>query len=209
MICYAIFMHIIAGVYKNRVLSVPKGTLTRPTSSRLREALFNICQGTIEDAFFLDLFAGSGAIGLEALSRGASKAILVDSSKESLKCMNKNVESLNLQKQAKVICGDVFQSLKKLSHSGYQFDIIFADPPYEKKGIFGGELISYSQQLLYILDTLPLLKENGYLYLEDVLPESLISKTFKLISSRTVGKTSLCEFKKLPLISEANQDTNL
>lgn len=192
-------MHIIAGKYKNRILCAPKGSLTRPTSSRLREALFNICQSKIEDADFLDLFAGSGAIGLEAISRGANKAILVDSSRESLKCMLKNVEALGVSCQATVICNDAFLALKKFNQAGLQFDIIFADPPYQQKGHFGGELVSYSQQLLHVLDEWPLLKEDGYLYLEDVLPASLISKSLELVSSRKIGKTSLCEFKKRPL----------
>lgn len=193
-------MHIIAGNYKNRILSTPKGSQTRPTSSRLREALFNICQGSIVDASFLDLFAGSGAIGLEALSRGASKAVLVDSSKECARCMSKNVEALKVQPQATVICSDVFAALKKLSSSGRPFDIIYADPPYEMKGTFNGQVLSYSQQVLLLVDALPLLTVGGYLFLEDVFtPEQLGAvPTLELVSERRVGNTHLCEFKKIP-----------
>lgn len=192
-------MHIISGKYKNRILAAPKGSQTRPTSSRLREALFNICQSSIVDASFLDLFAGSGAIGLEALSRGASKSVLVDNSKECSRCILKNVETLKVGDQAKIVCSDVFSSIKKLSGSGYQFDIIYADPPYEMKGNFNGQIISYSQQLLLLLDSLPLLKDGGYLFLEDVFtPEQLQQvPTLKLISERRVGSTHLCEFKKM------------
>jgi 16S rRNA (guanine966-N2)-methyltransferase len=192
-------MHIIAGNYKNRILSTPKGNQTRPTSSRLREALFNICQGSIVNTSFLDLFAGSGAIGLEALSRGASKAVLVDSSKECGRCISKNVDSLKVQSQATVLCNDVFAAIKKLSSSGNAFDIIYADPPYEMMGTFNGQVLPYSQQVLSLIDTLPLLKVGGYLYIEDVFtPEQLGEvPTLKLISKRRIGSTHLCEFQKI------------
>lgn len=192
-------MHIIAGAYKNQTLIAPKGGQTRPTSARLREALFNICQGCIADASFLDLFAGSGAIGLEALSRGASKVVLVDNSKDCGRCMTKNVAALKVQDEARVICSDVFSTMKKLSSSGFQFDIIYADPPYEMKGTFNGQLLSYSQQLLYLLDTLPLLKIDGLVFIEDVFSAEQLTHvpSLKLISSRRVGSTHLCEFKKV------------
>ncbi len=192
-------MHIIAGAYKNHPLVAPKGNQTRPTSARLREALFNICQGMIVDASFLDLFAGSGAIGLEALSRGASKVILVDNHKECGRCMSKNVAILKVQADVKVMCSDVFSTLKRLSTSGCQFDIIYADPPYEMKGVFNGQLLSYSQQLLYLLDSLPLLKLDGFLYIEDVFSAEQFNHvaSLKLVSTRKVGNTHLCELKKV------------
>lgn len=192
-------MHIIAGAYKNHPLSTPKGSQTRPTSARLREALFNICQGAIVEASFLDLFAGSGAIGLEALSRGASEVVLIDNNKECGRCMAKNVAALKVQTEVKVICSDVFSAVKKLSNSGFQFDIIYADPPYEMKGIFNGELRSYSQQLLFLLDSLPLLKINGFLYIEDVFSAEQLTHvaSLELISARKVGNTHLCELKKV------------
>lgn len=192
-------MHIIAGSHKNRILSAPKSALTRPTSSRLREAVFNICQGSIEDASFLDLFAGSGAIGLEALSRGAKSALLVDSCKECASCIKKNIETLKFGDRATFVCGDVFALLKKFSANGRQFDLIYADPPYEKQGNFEGRLLSYSQQLLIAMDTLPLLKDSGYFFLEDVAPfcpEKLELQTLTLVSSRKAGKATLCEFRR-------------
>lgn len=203
-------MHIIGGIYKNRILTAPKGALTRPSSSKLRESFFNICQTLLEDANFLDLFAGSGAMGLEALSRGARQSTLVDSSKESARCIVKNIQTLKVEKQAVLLCADVFTTLKKLSKSGAKFDVIFADPPYEKKGLFNGQIATYSWQLLQLVDSEALLREGGYLFLEDVLPEDETHaffkelKTLELVSLRKFGKTSLCEFKKLPLKSQAN-----
>lgn len=193
-------MHIIAGKYKNRILTSPKSVLTRPTSSRLRETLFNICQGKVEDAHFLDLFAGSGAMGLEALSRGAESAILVDSSKESALCMTKNIEKLQVQNSAKIVCGDVFAAIKKFIKSGMQFDLIYADPPYEKTGLFEGHSRSYSQQLLLIMDEFPLLKEGGLFFIEDVPMEALNQlhlQSLQLVSSRRAGKAHLYEYQKI------------
>ncbi len=193
-------MHIIAGKYKNHILTAPKSTLTRPTSSRLRETLFNICQGIIEDAIFLDLFSGSGAIGLEALSRGAQKSIFIDHSKESFSCIFKNIEKLQLKDATTVICNDVFATLKKFINAGLQFDLIYADPPYDQKGSFEGHTRSYSHQLLLIFDEFPLLKEDGLLFIEDLSAEpikELELKTLQLISSRRAGKAHLCEYKKV------------
>src|SRR5436305_1632219 len=101
-------MRIIAGTFKNRRLIAPKGDATRPTTEQLRESLFNICQHYLEGAHFLDLFAGSGAMGLEALSRGASYATFVDNNKESVGYIHANVEALKVGGHSKVICGDVF-----------------------------------------------------------------------------------------------------
>ncbi|MBA3603597.1 MAG: 16S rRNA (guanine(966)-N(2))-methyltransferase RsmD [Parachlamydiaceae bacterium] len=192
-------MHIIAGKFKNRILNAPKSALTRPTSSRLRETLFNICQGKVEDAHFLDLFAGSGAIGLEALSRGAKKSTLVDSSRESTLCIAQNIEKLQVQACTTVMCCDVFLAVKKLIKSGVQFDLIYADPPYQEKGMFDGQLRSYSQQLLIILDEYSLLKENGLFFIEDVPSEStekLDLQSLHLVTSRRAGKAHLNEYRK-------------
>ena len=124
-------MHIIGGIYRNRTLIAPKGQEVRPTSSRLREALFNICQSYIQDALFLDLFAGSGAMGFEAISRGAKKATLIDLSKDSIRCIEANAASLNVEEQVQILQGDVFKWIERLQKQGVQFDIIYADPPYQ------------------------------------------------------------------------------
>ncbi|MGZ3633244.1 MAG: 16S rRNA (guanine(966)-N(2))-methyltransferase RsmD [Parachlamydiaceae bacterium] len=190
-------MHIIAGAYKNRTLATPKSALTRPTSAKLRETLFNICQGNIAGAHFLDLFAGSGAMGLEALSRGAQSATFVDSSKESIQCISKNIEVLGVKKLSKVLLKDVFMALEKFVKESLQFDIVYIDPPYEKKNYFEGQLTSYSQRLLLAFDTLPLVKEGGLIYIEDIAPHFSIGlKTLQLLSSRRAGKATLYEFQK-------------
>lgn len=192
-------MHIFSGVYKSRKIQSPKGDKTRPSSGRIREAFFNICQGRIEGSTFLDLFAGSGAMGLEAISRGARLATFVDSSRESTRCIQSNLSSLDIEKQGEVIYSDVFEAIKKLAKKGRSFDIIYADPPYETFVSNGQQKTSLSVHVLMVLDelmdiNLPLLKPTGALFLEDAsetIPESLHIKHFALQDSRDMGRTNL------------------
>lgn len=192
-------MHIISGSHKNHTILAPKGTLTRPTSGRLREAIFNICQGYIEGAAFLDLFAGSGAIGLEALSRGAVSCTFVDNSRDSIQCIKTNLKALAMENISKVIFADVFATLKKLIEGKGQFDIIFADPPYEKMGKSEGGLYSYSGKVLDLIDGHPsLLASGGYLFIEDArsfIPEVASLTSLKFVNSRSTGRTSLHQFQ--------------
>ena len=122
-------MRIIAGQYRGQRLKAPKGPQTRPTASRLREALFNICQNRIERARFLDLYAGSGAMGFEALSRGAESAVFIDAHKEAIQCIEANAASLQVQSQIQVFRGEAIATLAWLEKQGDPFDIIYADPP--------------------------------------------------------------------------------
>jgi 16S rRNA (guanine966-N2)-methyltransferase len=184
-------MHIFSGLYKSRKIQAPKGMKTRPTSGRLREALFNICQGFIEDAAFLDLFAGSGAMGLEALSRGARTATFIDNSKESIICIQANLRNLQLQNVSEVIYGDVFMMMKKLSKQKRTFDIIYADPPYDtmEEG-----LLAYSASVLAMIDEGSFLEDGGALFIEDSvdsMPQSVPLKHLALKSSRRMGRSAL------------------
>lgn len=192
-------MHIISGLYKSRKIAAPKGLETRPTSGRLREALFNICQNEIDGARFLDLFAGSGAMGLEALSRGAVKATFVDNSKESIRCIKANVSALGLDKSSHVIYGDVFNSLKDLAKGGQRFDIIYADPPYDTSIASGGGKVLCSEKVLDLLEDLignghNLLQPGGSLFIEDasgVLDKAKIGKHLVLHDTRKMGRSAL------------------
>jgi 16S rRNA (guanine966-N2)-methyltransferase len=178
-------MQIISGIYKSRKILAPKGKKTRPTSGKLREALFNICQNEIEGALFLDLYAGTGAMGLEALSRGAKHATFVDNDRESIRCIHSNLSAFGIEMEADVICADVFEAMKKLSKRGCQYDLIYADPPYG---------ISYSAQVLALIEELPLLNKGGRLFLEDAsgsLPEKRILKHLILKDSRKMGRSVL------------------
>jgi 16S rRNA (guanine966-N2)-methyltransferase len=124
-------MRITGGTLRSRALKAPKGAATRPTSDRVREALFGILTsaGAIEGAQVLDLYAGTGALALEALSRGAAAALLVESAREALGALRANVEALGLEDRARVVAGDVAQAMRRLGEAG-PFDLVFADPPW-------------------------------------------------------------------------------
>jgi 16S rRNA (guanine(966)-N(2))-methyltransferase RsmD len=122
-------MRIIAGTYRSRALSAPAGMATRPTSDRLRETLFNVLAPRIEGAAFLDLYAGSGAVGLEALSRGAQSATFVERAQPALKALRANLAALGIASEFRIHAGTVASFLRGCR--GDAFDIVFLDPPYD------------------------------------------------------------------------------
>ena len=198
-VSYLILMHIIGGQFKNQKLLVPKGAITRPTSGRLREALFNICQSYIEEAYVLDLFAGSGAIGFEALSRGASHVTFVDQAKESRVCLEENTNRLNVQNLVEIRYGDVFLQLKQLEKKGKQFDIIYVDPPYDAFKIVEKKQVSFSALILKMIDEGKLLKPNGKLFIEDSIdskPNENNLLSLEFINSRRLGRSCLQQYIK-------------
>jgi len=123
-------MRITGGSLRGRLLRVPTGKATRPTSSKVREAVFNIVGGRIVDARVLDLFAGSGALGIEALSRGAESATFVESSPAAVRAIAENLEKLELDERAQVMRGSAASALERLAAAGEKFRVVFADPPY-------------------------------------------------------------------------------
>jgi 16S rRNA (guanine(966)-N(2))-methyltransferase RsmD len=149
-------LKIIAGIYKNQRLVTPKDI--RPATSLVRNAIFNICQNEIENANFLDIFAGSGAIGIEAISRGARFATFIDLSFSSCKIIKENIKNFHLETQTKVFCQD---ALKAVNHLTDTFDIISIDPPF----------IIYKENPTYINDLLKSLKDkinpNSTIFLEE------------------------------------------
>ncbi len=122
-------MRIIAGEHKGRRLVSPAGLDTRPTADRVKEALFSILQFELADADFLDLFAGSGQVGIEALSRGAARAVFVDAERLPCDCIRRNLEAVGLTDRAEVVLQDVNRYLLFCTE---QFDIVFTDPPYRQ-----------------------------------------------------------------------------
>ena len=126
-------MRVIAGSARRLLLNTVEGMDTRPTTDRIKETLFNMIHNDLYGSTFLDLFAGSGAIGIEALSRGAKEAIFVDSGNRQIACIRDNLKTTKLEDRARVIDSDVFSVLKKLEQTGCPFDFIFMDPPYDQK----------------------------------------------------------------------------
>lgn len=123
-------MRIIAGTARGRRLETPDTLDTRPTLGRVREALFGSLHFQLEGAAVLDLFAGAGSLGLEALSRGAAVAVLNDADRRCFDLLKKNIYSTGLVERAELYCLDYRQLLDKLEHAGRRFDIAFLDPPY-------------------------------------------------------------------------------
>ena len=126
-------MRVIAGSARSVPLITPEGRDTRPTTDRIKETLFNILQFTVEGRPFLDLFAGSGAMGIEALSRGASFAAFIDADKRAVSCIRKNIERCHFEDRSEVLQTDVSAGLLRLSQRAeLRTPIVFLDPPYGK-----------------------------------------------------------------------------
>jgi len=125
-------MRVIAGTARSLVLWTPEGMDVRPTTDKIKETLFNILMPDIPDCRFLDMFAGSGGIGIEALSRGAKEAVFIDSNRTSIGCIKKNLEHTRLADRGRVLGMDFLSAIATLKTENKAFDIIFIDPPYRK-----------------------------------------------------------------------------
>ncbi len=130
-------VRVIAGIHGGRTLVAPRGRATRPTSDRVREALFSIL-GEIGGVTVLDLFAGSGALAIEALSRGAARATLVDSSAAAIEAIGRNLDALGID--AEVIRGDAVAWCEQAKRRARQYDLVFLDPPYRHRSPLGARL---------------------------------------------------------------------
>ncbi|QTA82981.1 16S rRNA (guanine(966)-N(2))-methyltransferase [Desulfonema limicola] len=131
-------MRIIAGNLKGRKLNSVKGNAVRPTSDRMRESIFNILSRQVRHAVVLELFAGTGAMGIEAMSRGAASAVFIDKYKEALLTINKNIQTCRLGDKTRVISWDIAKNLKCLDSYDPCFNLVFMDPPYNKNLIKPG-----------------------------------------------------------------------
>ena len=139
-------MRIIAGSRKGAKIFAPKGLDTRPTGDRVREAAFNLI-GPVDGATVLDLFAGSGAMGLEALSRGAAGAVFVESDREACRTIERNLDKLRLT-GATVLCADARQALAADAAAGRRYDLVLVDPPYRMFSSLQTALASYLPAVL-------------------------------------------------------------
>lgn len=170
-------LRVIAGKYRGRKLEQPPREITRPTMDRVKESIFNMIQFDIEGAIILDLFAGSGSLSIESVSRGAMKAIAVDKSDEAHKVMEKNISTIGIANITRVKADVVtyVQSLK-----GTKFDFIFMDPPFANFDIY---LATFNA----IKDS-QILKDTGYIILETKDPEKItIPDGFVVSKNRKYG----------------------
>ena len=126
-------MRVIAGKARRLNLKTVPGMETRPTTDRIKETLFNILQPELLDCHFLDLFSGSGAIGIEALSRGALSAVFVENNRQAVTCIRENLTKTKLMPQAEIMSVDCQTAIDRLENGKRHFDIVFMDPPYNKQ----------------------------------------------------------------------------
>lgn len=125
-------MRVIAGKLKGRNVKAVQGSATRPTGDKIKEAIFHKMGPFFEDGYCLDLFAGSGSLGIEAISRGMDKTIFIDNAPQAIKTIHHNIQTLQIEQQCEVYKSDAFRAIKKLSQKDIRFDLILIDPPYDK-----------------------------------------------------------------------------
>jgi len=164
---------VIAGKCGGCSLTAPKGDKTRPTTDKVKEALFSILQMRLPDAAFLDLFAGSGQMGIEAVSRGAEKAVLVDENNASAAAITANIAKTKFTEQVTFCKKDVFRTLQALGNNHETFDIIFMDPPY-------ASAIPFSEKAAKEICTYHLLKPGGLFIVEHAASDSLSENVINL-----------------------------
>ena len=184
-------MRITGGQFGGRNLVVPKSDAIRPTQDRVREALFSMLQTEIAGATFLDLFAGSGAVGLEALSRGASRATFVEQNRRHLVALKSNLEACRLPSAAaETIAADCYRWIS--SYTGAGFDIGFADPPYAL-----GEERGYAAVLATLAER-GVVRPGGLFVAEmTAVQKAEETPNWDLLRDRTYGKTRLCVWRRI------------
>ena len=150
-------MKVISGTLKGRNIEGYNIDGTRPTMDRVKESLFATIQNNIKNSVVLDLFAGSGNLGIEAISNGANICYFIDNNKEVIKVLNRNIANLNIKSNSKVILSDWKKALNDFSNQNLKFDLIFIDPPYD---------YNVYEKILEKVSSLNLLNENGLIILE-------------------------------------------
>ncbi len=175
-------MRIISGTSKGRKLVAPRNRSVRPTSDRVKESIFNILGGEIEGNIVLDLFAGTGNLGIESLSRGAEKAVFVEKRSQAIRLIQKNLAQLGLKDRSEILPKDVNRAIGILNQRGESFDLILMDPPYEKGMI---------QKTLRKLNSHPIYSGDSILVIEHDRrePLPLTIEGWDLIRQQRIGDT--------------------
>lgn len=171
-------MRVIAGRFKSRRLRTLAGQQTRPTSDRLRETLFNVLDSAVPGAVFADCYAGSGAVGIEALSRGAEWVYFLENHRPAVRLIQKNLSSLGLTEGFEVLPFDVGKGLRELEERGVRFDVVFLDPPYRAEEEY--------ERTLTLLGESPLLATDATVIAEHHPKHSLAHRYGRLARTRTL-----------------------
>ena len=181
-------MRIISGKARGTKLYTLEGENTRPTLDRVKESIFNIIQNEIEGAKILDLFAGSGAIGLEFLSRGSQKAVLCDNSKEAINIIKKNIEKTHMEQQVQILNANFEDCIEKLKNE--QFDIIYLDPPYAT---------NYIYKAIEKITKLGIAKEQSMIIIEtddeQRIEKEIENTETKIVDKRKYGRATIIFLK--------------
>lgn len=175
-------MRIITGRARGLQLTTPKNMDVRPTADRVKESLFNIIGSKIIEAEVIDLFAGTGNLGLESWSRGAKKITFIDESKESLRLVESNINKCRAQNDCSVIKGNAVNVIERLYRQNFSFDFAFCDPPYNKGWI---------QKIIRAVTEYPILKDGGYLVVERAQHETIenLPEILEIVRSEKYGET--------------------
>ena len=175
-------MRIISGTSRGRRLTTPKGQGVRPTSDRVKESIFNILGERVEGKTVLDLFAGTGNLGIEALSRGATKSLFVEKGRQVIRLIQKNLSQCGLGARSEIIPKDVNRAIGILKQRGESFDLILMDPPYEK-GLIGRTLDKLDSHKIYHEDSILVIEHDR----REPLPGIMVG--WNLIRQREIGDT--------------------
>lgn len=181
-------MRVISGKVKGSRLIAPNNMNVRPTTDRIKEAIFSSIQGYIEGSTVLDLFAGTGSLGIEALSRGASKVYFADNSKDSIAIINENLMKTKLEQQSEVLFMDAKLAMNKIAREGVELDVVFLDPPYGKD-ILESIMTELIDSKLVKNDTIIITEHEKDISLKDKM------KSFYKFKEKKYGKIIISFFK--------------
>ncbi len=181
-------LRVISGKARGLKLDSPKNQDVRPTTDRVKESLFNIINPYIRESNILDLFAGTGSLGIECLSRGAKNCVFVDKSKDSINIIKSNVKKARVENESTILNVDFKDAVKRLSSQNQKFDVIFMDPPYYENMFI---------ECLKIIDELNLLYEDGIIVVEHDTKDLFDESIGNLVKSRDkkYGNTTLTFYK--------------
>lgn len=182
-------LRIIGGIYKGRRLRFPKDRNIRLTSDKVRESLYNILRDRIKEANFLELFAGSGGIGIEALSRGAKKVVFIEKNRNAVRIIQENLKIINSESKAEIINFNIIEGLKILLNKKEKFDLIFLDPPYKN--------VKLLLDTLKFISTIDIFQKNCIIIIEHYKKISLPEKVeiFERYRNLKYGDSMLSFYK--------------
>jgi 16S rRNA (guanine966-N2)-methyltransferase len=190
-------MRVIAGTAKGTKLKAPKGMQVRPTSDRVKEALFSILGPRIPGACFIDLYAGSGAIGVEALSRGAKYCIFVENKRTNVALINENITKTGFNSKARVICADAVKTITSMASGNIKADLLFMDPPYDLIDIVTIVDSALQQNLV---------SESGLIIAEHAFSNRQWAEKFISIRQKKYGDTCLTFISSQNNIGATNEE---